>query len=102
MGVDRANALPRELSEAWDRDGFFIVRNFGKPESLSAQHDRVVEIARSEAAGNDILPAYSLKEERLVSPDRKPEEQVSKSNTIHLASTVQSYLTRIICDLLHF
>ena len=83
MGSDRANTLPPELGEAWDRDGFFILRGFGRPESLRAQHDRVVEIARSEAAGNDILPAYSLKEQRLVSPDRKPEEQISKIFKIH-------------------
>ncbi len=50
---------------------------------LDAQRARVVEIARQEAAGESILPAYSLKEERLVSPDRLPEEQISKIFKLH-------------------
>lgn len=86
MGADRTsgeNQLAPEAREAWERDGFFIVRGFGKPESLKAQHERAVEIARSEAAGNDILPAYTLKELRLVSPDRKAEEQISKVFKLH-------------------
>lgn len=76
-------ALPAELQESWERDGFFILRDFASTEVCEAQRARVVEIARQEAGGESILPAYSLKEERLASEDRLPEEQISKIFKLH-------------------
>ena len=83
MYPDGVSGLSSELGESWERDGFFFLRGFASPEVCEAQHRRVVEIARREAAGESILPAYTMKEERLVSPDRAPEEQIAKLFKLH-------------------
>lgn len=84
MATSGSNAaLPAALRASWERDGFFIVRSFVSNEVCETQRARVVEIARREAAGKSILPAYSLHEERLVSQDRLPEEQLSKIFKLH-------------------
>lgn len=75
--------LSPDTRAAWERDGFFIRRGFATADVCEAQHARVVDISRREAAGESILPAYSLKEKRLESPDRLPEQQLSKLFKLH-------------------
>lgn len=68
---------------AWEKDGYFIVRGFASAETCARQRASAVEIAKREAAGSSIRPSYLLKEERLVTEDRLPEEQISKIFNLH-------------------
>lgn len=68
---------------AWEREGYFILRGFAPRAVCEEQRKRAVELARSDAAGERISPAYVLKEPRLESPDRAPEHQVSKIFRLH-------------------
>jgi hypothetical protein len=45
--------LTSEQREAWDRDGFFIVRGFAATATVEAMIERIAELARSTAARND-------------------------------------------------
>lgn len=75
--------LPPNLQSAWDRDGYFILRSFVSADVCQSQFDSVVRLARREAAGQSIEPAWSLKEQRLLSSDRTPEEQIAKIFKLH-------------------
>lgn len=76
-------ALHGEQGASWDRDGYFILRGFVPSAVCEEQRERAVELARHEAAGERISPAYVLREPRLESPDRAPEDQVSKIFRLH-------------------
>ena len=83
MGNPKKARLSDADRAAWDRDGFFIWRRFADARVGEAQQRRIVEIAREEAAGNSIAPAYTLKEVRLETPERRPEEKISKIFRVH-------------------
>ena len=82
-GQHRVGALSGEHLAAWQRDGFFFLRRFATAETCRRQWDRAVALVRCEASGGSIGAAYTLKEDRLVSPDRLPEEQTSKIFKVH-------------------
>lgn len=68
---------------AFDRDGFVKVPGFAPPATGEAMLDRVIDIARRAANGEDIEPAFVLPEQQaeLAARDRnevRPEDLVSK------------------------
>jgi len=75
--------LSAEARASFDERGFFIVRDFAPAAVLDAMTARIEALARDAAAGHDIGPAYVLPETKLVSPTRRPEEQVAKVFTLH-------------------
>ena len=81
-------ALTPEQKEAWERDGFFIVRGFAPAEVLQAMTGRVIELAREQADGADIAPAYVLEEAALVPHAEHPEDRLSKLFRVHREQTV--------------
>jgi ectoine hydroxylase-related dioxygenase (phytanoyl-CoA dioxygenase family) len=68
------------LLESYERDGFARLEGFASSEVCDAMLARVVELARSAAAGDDISPAFVMPEEQAGFRDRDvgPEELVSK------------------------
>ena len=75
--------LSAEQRGSWEEAGFARVEGFADAETLSGMLDCVVELARQEAAGDDIRPAYVQREERIASPDKTPEDQLSKLFRVH-------------------
>ena len=70
--------LPEDLARAFERDGFFRIDGFAGAATTEAMLRRIVELAREEAAGRDIAPAYILRESRIEGRARTPEGAVSK------------------------
>jgi ectoine hydroxylase-related dioxygenase (phytanoyl-CoA dioxygenase family) len=75
--------LPDSQREAWERDGFFILKGFAVPPLLDAMTERVCTAARAVAAGEDIRPAYVVPEEALVPTAQTPEDRLSKLFRVH-------------------
>jgi ectoine hydroxylase-related dioxygenase (phytanoyl-CoA dioxygenase family) len=76
-------ALSPERKEAFERDGFFIVRRFAPPATLDAMLARVIELARAHARGESIRPAYVVEEEALREDAKAPEDHLSKLFRVH-------------------
>jgi phytanoyl-CoA hydroxylase len=74
--------LDRDLYDrsAYDRDGFVRIERFTDPSTGGAMLERVVELARTAAAGGDISPAFVMPESQrgFGSADAQPEDLVSK------------------------
>ena len=81
--TDAPSALdPRQLA-AFERDGFVKLAGFAEASTGHAMLDRVIDVARRAAAGEDIEPAFVLPEQQaeLAARDRaevRPEDLVSK------------------------
>lgn len=82
------NVVTAEQRAAYETDGFFRINGFADTGVGTAMLDRVVELSRRAAAGDDISPAFVLPEQQsdlpakvaageLAEPPR-PEELVSK------------------------
>jgi ectoine hydroxylase-related dioxygenase (phytanoyl-CoA dioxygenase family) len=61
----------------WDEQGFFIIRGFAAPDCLDAMIERVTQLARADAAGDDRPDLHIAKEGVLADP-ATPEEGIAK------------------------
>jgi ectoine hydroxylase-related dioxygenase (phytanoyl-CoA dioxygenase family) len=75
--------LTQEQQARWDRDGFFVVEGFADAPVLDAMERCIVDLARADAAGSPIGPAYVMEETNLASEARQPEEQLAKLFRVH-------------------
>jgi len=74
--------------EAWERDGFFIVRGAVDAEMCRAMHDRVVEIARSSGGGGMVDGKFVQPEARQNPSAGEAEDRVSKIFKLHRDESV--------------
>jgi phytanoyl-CoA hydroxylase len=79
--------------DAFDRDGFVLLRRFA-PEACTPMLDRVVDLARRAAAGEDIAPAFVMPEANLRGNAGEPEELVSKIFRVHRDPVFATFATR--------
>jgi len=77
------DALSAEQRESWNRDGFFFERAFARPELLAEMQARIIEMARTQAAGGSIGDAYVVPEQQIAHGARQPEEALSKVFRLH-------------------
>ncbi len=89
-------SLSKEQTEAWERDGFFLIRGFASTATCDAMLERAVELAReadgSGSAGTAIVhPENNLADS--VGPSSRAEELVSKIFTIHRDSVFYDFAT---------
>ena len=82
MGLDAA-----QLAD-WRRDGCVRLPGFAEASLLEAMLERVVALARADAAGRSIGDAYVLPEAALARPEAAPEEQLSKLFRVHRDESV--------------
>src|SRR5207248_7147739 len=78
-----APSLSAEQQSGWQRDGFFRIEGFADKGTCAAMLERVVEIARAAAAGDDVHPALILPEANLKGREAAPEGLVSKIFKLH-------------------
>lgn len=93
-----------EQLEAFARDGYFRVDGFADPTTGAGMLDRVVELARRAAAGEDIAPAIVLPEQQGDLPDPvdgdgavrppAPEDVVSKIFRLSRDPVFAAFATR--------
>jgi ectoine hydroxylase-related dioxygenase (phytanoyl-CoA dioxygenase family) len=72
-----------EQEEAWERDGFFIVRGFEALERLEAMLERCEAIARETDGQGRLGDALVQLESKLCAPGVAPERRVSKIFRLH-------------------
>ena len=89
----------------FERDGFFRIEGFADAATCTAMLDRVVEIARQAAAGEDVEPAFVLPESNLAGRPGNPEDLVSKIFRLHRDPVFEAFatdprVTDIVCDVL--
>ncbi len=81
-------------SAAWDRDGFFLLREFSSSETCEAMLQRAIDLAR-EADGRGVAGAAIVHPERnlagSVGPEMQAEERVSKVFKIHRDSVFHEF-----------
>ncbi len=75
--------LTPEQRDAWERDGFFVVKGFADPSVVDAMEARVVELARAKDAGDGIGDALVLPEDKLKEVGEHAEERLSKLFRVH-------------------
>src|SRR5690606_4066997 len=75
--------LSAEARASFEERGYFIARGFAPPSVCAAMTARIEAMARAAAAGDDIGPAYVMAEPKLVSAERRAEEQVAKVFKLH-------------------
>lgn len=75
--------LTDEQRASWDSEGFFVVERFADADTLEAMEATVVELARADAEGRSIAPAYVQVEERIADSTKAPEQQLSKLFRVH-------------------
>jgi phytanoyl-CoA hydroxylase len=78
---------------AYDRDGFVVRRGFA-PGECAPMLDRVIDLARRAAAGEDVAPAFVMPEANLRGRDGEPEALVSKIFRLHRDPTFHAFATR--------
>lgn len=77
------SALTDEYRTSWERNGYFQVPAFAGAAVCEAMRDRVIEVARRAAAGEDVAPALVLPEANLQGQAGDPESLVSKIFLLH-------------------
>ena len=105
-----AGALLADQRQAFERDGFVRLRGFVPPATGDAMLERVIELARRAAAGEDIAPAFVLPEQQdeLAARDGgevRPEDLVSKvfrlaRDPVFHEFAVSTAVTDLVADLL--
>ena len=75
--------LSLEHKRTWDENGFFIIRGFMPLERCRAIHDRVVEICRLNAAGQQTPNTFVLPEKKPNPLARNAEDNVGKVFRLH-------------------
>ena len=97
----RSSALTDEQRSSWQRHGFFRVPSFASAEVCEAMRERVVELARMAAAGEDVSPALILPEANLQGREADPEALVSKIFLLHRDEVFHEFaVDRRVTDLL--
>lgn len=87
-------ALTARQRESWEHDGFIVLGSFAQHETLEAMRERIVQLARAQARGHSIRPAYVVEEKALRSSAATPEERLSKLFRIHRQEPVFSSFCR--------
>jgi hypothetical protein len=77
---------------AYERDGFVLLPGFA-PAAAPPMLDRVVDLARRAAAGEDISPAFVMAEANLRGTTGTPEELVSKIFRLHRDTVFHDFAT---------
>ena len=100
-----ALTVTEEQREAYARDGFFRIEGFADAETCDAMLERVIDIARRAAAGEDVRPAFVLPEANLAGREGRPEDLVSKVFRLHRDTVFESFatdpgVTDIVADLI--
>src|SRR5207248_6461897 len=86
-----APSLAPAQRASWEEQGFFRIEHFADPETCRAMLERVVEIARAGAAGDDVHPALILPEANLRGREATPEALVSKIFKLHRDSVFHEF-----------
>ena len=86
-------AITDAQREAYARDGFFRIEGFADAATCTAMLDRVVDIARRAAAGEDVRPAFVLPESNLAGRPGNPEDLVSKIFRLHRDPVFEAFAT---------
>jgi phytanoyl-CoA hydroxylase len=89
----------------YERDGFFRLDGFTERATGDAMLERVVDITRRAAAGEDIRPALVLPEANLAGRDGNPEDLVSKVFRLHRDPVFEAFacskaVTDVVCEVL--
>ncbi len=90
MGTDSIN-LASALRDD-DQPGFALHRGFADAAIGNAMLDEVIAIARSAASGNDVTPAWVVKESQEGFVGHAPEDYVAKIFKLHRTGTFRSFL----------
>ena len=69
--------------QAWERDGFFVVRGFAPGSVCKAQHERAVAIAREAGGAGRVRDTFVQPEAKPNPEARSPEDNVSKIFRLH-------------------
>ena len=88
-----ALALTDEQRRSYDGHGFFRIEGFADTDTCGAMLERVVDLARRAARGDDIRPAFVLPEANLAGRDGQPEDLVSKVFRLHRDPVFESFAT---------
>jgi ectoine hydroxylase-related dioxygenase (phytanoyl-CoA dioxygenase family) len=74
-----------EQRASYERNGFFRIERFADDATCAAMLERVVDIARRAAAGEDVAPAFIMAESNIVASgvERPPEDLVAKIFRLH-------------------
>ena len=77
------SGLTAEQRASWERQGFFRIESFADPATCDAMLARVIELARTAAAGGDVGRAFITPEANLKGTGGRPEQLVSKIFKLH-------------------
>lgn len=94
--------LSGEQRRSWERDGFFRVEGFAGRDICEAMLDRAIDIARRAAAGEDVLPAFVMRETQADFGERPTaaEELVAKIFRLHRDTVFHDFaVSREVTDL---
>jgi ectoine hydroxylase-related dioxygenase (phytanoyl-CoA dioxygenase family) len=89
--------LTDEQRASYQRDGFFRVESFADADTCEAMLDRVIDITRRAANGDDVRPALVMAEaNKMSTPDEggNPEDLVSKVFKLHRDSVFEEFALR--------
>ena len=93
MSSRLATKLTVDQTESWEQHGFFLVRGFEAEPTMSTMLERVIEIAQTAAAGEDIRPVFVLPEARPTPNGVNAEDLVSKVFRLHRDPTFAAFAT---------
>ena len=76
-------ALSSAQKEAWDSQGFFIVKAYADESTLRSMQGEILDLIRRMEGGESILPAFIQAEERIAEGTKRLEDRVSKVFRVH-------------------
>jgi phytanoyl-CoA hydroxylase len=86
MATTTTTGVTEEQRRAYERDGFFRIPGFADAATCRAMLERVVDVTRRAASGEDVRPAFVLPESNKqagAGADTPPEQLVSKVFRLH-------------------
>ena len=75
--------LTQVQKQAWDAQGYFIIKGYAGASLLQRMETGVRELIRRTEGGDSILPAFIQTEDRIAADTRRLEDRVSKIFRIH-------------------
>jgi ectoine hydroxylase-related dioxygenase (phytanoyl-CoA dioxygenase family) len=75
--------LSEQQRRDWDERGFFVVEGFADEGVRASMMEAVVDLARRNAAREDIRPCFIQDETKIAAGAKRPEDRVSKVFRIH-------------------
>ena len=93
------------IPDGYGREGYFRIDGFAERATCDAMLERVVELTRRAAAGDDIRPALVLPEANLAGRPGNPEDLVSKVFRLHRDPVFEAFarspaVVDVVCEVL--